>query len=410
MPKYAMRKKPKPTQEQRTEGIYGRDRRKYKKRLPKDPSKLLRWAGSGTIEDFDRLHKLARKARATVPTYLEGAIERISTIDKLGLIEEIQASEQHNIGAGMVLDGINYILDMVPFGSWLWPVAAAQSSINAMKGDGLNQVDEQFARLVGATYGTIEDRPYVLDHWRRQVQFDGEYISVFDNPDGHRVICVRGTQGAGDIGEDVLVGITGRNTNVIGEELLQILAATPKEVVVDLAAHSLGTSLALQAYVSNSFVHDAIHETYLYNPAYSPIMRGNAEKFERDTSVRYFINLTDAVSLGSIGHRAPSNVVYRTEGGPLTGHQLAQWQGSGVHTPQYNSPPVAELHAQKAVYGSGPTQKDPLSQLSDPEYLLAHVSLQDEQPVEKDTGAAEQSADAGAFDFGDVEQYDYAKL
>jgi len=40
---------------------------------------------------------------------------------------------------------------------------------------------------------------------------------------------------------------------VIGKELLQILAATPESMVVDLAAHSLGTSLALQAYSMDEF-------------------------------------------------------------------------------------------------------------------------------------------------------------
>ena len=74
MPKYAMRKKPKATTEQRIQTKPMRGNRKYTKRLPRDPDKLLRWAGSGTIEDYDRLHKMAKKARATVPTYLDEAI------------------------------------------------------------------------------------------------------------------------------------------------------------------------------------------------------------------------------------------------------------------------------------------------------------------------------------------------
>ena len=186
------------------------------------------------------------------------------------MIEEIQAAEEHNISAGWFLDAVNWLFDKVPFGNWLWPVSAAQSSINAMKGDGLNEVDEQYARLVGATYGTVDQRPYVIDHWKRQVQFDSSYVSVWDNRDGHRLIAVRGTQGAADIGEDILVGLTGVSTDVIGSELLQILAATPKGMVVDLASHSLGTSLALQAY-KNKTIYNGIHETYLYNPAYSPL-------------------------------------------------------------------------------------------------------------------------------------------
>ena len=46
-----------------------------------------------------------------------------------------------------------------------------------------------------------------------------------------------------------------------------------------------------------------MHETYLYNPAWSPIMRGSVDHFERDTNVRYFINLNDLVSMGPLGTR-----------------------------------------------------------------------------------------------------------
>ena len=153
---------------------------------------------------------------------------------------------------------MNWLLDKVPWGGWLWPVSAAQSTINAQKGDGLNEVDEQYARLVGATYGEAGERPYVIDHWKRQLQFDTNYVSVWDNPDGHRLIAVRGTQGSGtDIGEDILVGLTGQSTDVIGSDLLQILAATPKGMVVDLASHSLGTSLALQAYKNKTIYNNS---------------------------------------------------------------------------------------------------------------------------------------------------------
>ena len=102
---------------------------------------------------------------------------------------------------------------------------AAQSAINAQKGDSLNEVDEQYARLVGATYKSVEQRPFIIDHWRRQVDFDSEYVSVWDSLDGHRLIAVRGTSGTGtDIGEDILVGITGSSTNLIGNRLLEVIA------------------------------------------------------------------------------------------------------------------------------------------------------------------------------------------
>ena len=159
--------------------------------------------------------------------------------------------------------------------------------------------------------------------------------------------------------------------------------------MIDLAAHSLGTALALQSYSQSSTTYERIHETYLYNPAYSPLLRGAADAYERDTNVRYFINLNDVVSMGSFGHRAPRNVVYKTNGSARTGHQIAQWQGSGVHTPQYHSPPETKIHAKKAV---------------DPEH-----KVDPEGSPETAAGAAE-IVQVHEFDFGHEQSFDYAAL
>jgi hypothetical protein len=389
MPRYSTRRANKPAKKRA---------RKYPKRLPRDVHKRLRWAARGTNKDYEKLRQLAKKARASLPSHVDAAAyERLMHVDRLEMIEQIQAAEEHNVSAGWFLDAVNWLFDKVPFGNWIWPIHAAQSSINSLKGDGLNQVDEQYARLVGAT-GTVDERPYVIDHWKRQVQFDSSYISVFDNPDGHRVICVRGTQGTGqDIGEDILVGITGRSTNVIGDQLLQILAATPDSMVVDLAAHSLGTSLALQSY-KDKLIYNAVHETYLYSPAYSPFLRGATDAYERDENVRYFINTRDAVSMGGMGHRAPANVVFRSSGNPVTAHKLAQWQGSSAYQdPIYHAPPETRVHAHKQVF--------PPKQSQD-------IVKEDVEPV----AARSESVDAprgvqptatGSFDFGDVPEFDY---
>jgi len=294
---------------------------------------------------------------------------------------------------------VNWVLDKIPWGNWLWPVSAAQSAINSQKGDGLNEVDEQYARLVGATYGGLDNRPYVIDHWKRQVAFDSEYVSVWDNPDGHRLIAVRGTEGsADDIAEDILVGFTGNATNRLGGELLQILAATPQGTVVDLASHSLGTSLALESY-SNGTIYNKIHETYLFNPAYSPFMRGKTDAYEKDSSVRYFINVRDVVSMGGSAHKAPRNAVYRSEGNIATSHNLAQWQGASAYQdPIYHAPPETVVHARKQAlqltkHEESPEQYDAL----DPT----------ETSVLHDPGRSEPGP---AFDFGAETTYDFGAL
>ena len=85
----------------------------------------------------------------------QDAFARLEKIDRLTMIDEIQAHEQHDVSAGFFLDAANGLLDWVPWGNWVWPVSAAQSTINAQKGDSLNEVDEQYSRLVGATYGAL---------------------------------------------------------------------------------------------------------------------------------------------------------------------------------------------------------------------------------------------------------------
>ena len=387
-----------PTYRTRDQKTKKRASRKYPKRLPRDPAKLFRWAAKGSLVDYEKLREIAKKARHSLPAFIDGvAFEKLMHVDRLTMIEEIQASEQHDVSAGWFLDGLNWLFDKIPWGNWLWPVSAAQASINSQKGDSLNEVDEQYARLVGATYGSIDERPYVIDHWKRQVQFDGSYLSVWDNRDGHRLIAVRGTQGTGtDIGEDILVGLTGRSTNLIGRELLDIIAATPEGVVVDLACHSLGTSLALQAY-SDKTIYNRIHETYLYNPAYSPFLRGSTDAFENDENVRFFINVQDVVSMGGMGHSAPSNVVYRTQGNPVSAHKLAQWQGSSAYQdPIYHAPPETRVHAHKQVLGA--------PEVKEAEYAAADTD------IHQDPGdTAGPVEDPGVFDFGET-AYNYELL
>ena len=398
MPSYKTRRSDKPAKKKA---------RKYAKRLPLDPTKRLRWAARGTVKDYARLRELAKRARASLPAHIDrDAFERLLHVDRLTMIEEIQAAEEHNISAGWFLDSVNWVLDKVPFGNWIWPVAAAQSAINSQKGDGLNEVDEQYARLVGATYGSVDERPFVIDHWKRQVQFDSAYISVWDNPDQHRLIAVRGTQGSGlDIGEDILVGLTGRSTDLISKELLQIVAATPEGVVVDLAAHSLGTSLTLQAY-GNKTVYNAIHETYLYSPAYSPFLKGLTDGYERDENVRYFINTRDVVSLGGMGHRAPSNVVFRSGGNPISAHNLAQWQGAySYQEPIYHAPPETRVHAHKAVYGGEKAENAQGSPVKD-----AGLADSGEGRTELPVGEPVPTGQDGPFDFGDVPEFNYGAL
>ena len=115
----------------------------------------------------------------------------------------------------------------------------------------------------------------------------------------------------------------------IGSELRKILDHTKPDKTVDLGAHSLGTSLALTAFHNDPTLQDRIHQSYLFNPAFSPLSKeGNiTDKYESDDRVCYFIDLSDPVSVGDLGSKGPSNVVYRNNWNPFTAHKLVQWGG-----------------------------------------------------------------------------------
>ena len=323
-----------------------------RKGLPRDRRKLLRFVAAGSAKDYDRLAAAAKRLRDQRPPYVDPiALDQIARADKVAAVENVAATRQGD--SSPFLDALSWVLEKVPLGNWSWPVAAAQSAIKAQRGGALTETDERYARLVGATYGGTAVRPYVVDHWQRQAAFDSEYCTVWDAPDGHRLITVRGTEGFADLTQDALLAMLGTTTDAISDDLLSILAATPRTTVVDLAAHSLGTALALDAYKSPA-IYNRIHETFLYNPAYSPLVRGSADAYERDSSVRYFVNLHDLASMGSFGHRSPANAVFRTTGTISSAHELAQWQGSGIHSQHFRSPASTTHHATVAVYGQDP--------------------------------------------------------
>ena len=177
-------------------------------------------------------------------------------------------------------------------------------------------------------------------------------------------------------------------------------------------------------------VIDAISRAY--SSEYANVHRGlhflsNAatDAYEKDENVRYFINVQDAVSMGGFGHSAPSNVVYRTQGNPLTAHKLAQWQGSSAYqAPIYHAPPETRVHAHKAWFGDRVQERPFEDQLTDGEYLIGRSRVvggyDKEHPPPPEDAAGYMGTDAAAdraldegptFDFGDYEEpYNYALL
>ena len=304
-----------------------REKKRVRAQVPRDKRKLSHWAVRATHGDLRKLAEHATKMAEQRPSYVtDEALQLLQNPSRRKLIEASHQKENH-----WFTDGLAWMLDKVPRGvGFDWLKGLGQAGLKPFRGDHLTEVDQQYARLVNLAYNEVAERPDEFEHWKRQDEFDSDYISVFDNEDGHRFVAVRGTKmNARDLGNDALIGVTGRPTNLIGEELKRVLDHTEPGRTVDVGGHSLGTSLILTAFDGDKTLQDRVHQTYLYNPAMSPFARNVTQQYESDDRVRYFMDLLDPVSIGDIGEKGPSNVVYRTSyKDPLHSHNLVKWGGS----------------------------------------------------------------------------------
>ena len=317
MPRYKSRSKSRAT----------REKKRIRAQVPRDKRKLSHWAVRGSHKDYQKLRDHATKLAPDRPSYVtDGALDLLQNANRRSLLEATHTHDNH-----WFTDGLAWLLDKVPRDSGLnWLKGLGQAALKPFRGDHLTEVDEQYARLVNEAYKENAGRDPTFEHWNHQKEFDSNYVTVYDNEDGHRFVAVRGTKvNMQDLKEDAIIGLDGRPNNLIGDELKRVLDNTEPGRTVDVGAHSLGTSLVLTAFDNDDTLQSRVHQTYLYNPAMSPFAEENVtQDFEEDERVRYFIDLLDPVSVGGIGSKGPSNVVYRTSyHNPLHSHQLTQWGG-----------------------------------------------------------------------------------
>jgi len=203
----------------------------------------------------------------------------------------------------------------------------------------------------------IAVNPYVQPQlsYKRVTEFDSSYISVWDGPDPTnlskplRVIAVRGTQvrwrhpvrSYADVYEDVKVYAKGFPDDLIHGQMAAIMKATPKDLTIDVCAHSLGTSLVLETYMKTLSVEDRTRRTYLFNPIYTPFhhsgkMSEISRLFEDNMDCRWFLNTGDIVSVEGqdkmLGGRWPKNVTLNIGRQPPflhinRNHSITQWNG-----------------------------------------------------------------------------------
>ena len=312
-----------------------RERKKRKRALggmSRDKRALMHWAVRGTKEDYKKLRTHARKVLlgGALPGYLEPlAVDDVAHATRETMVHALH----HNPVGGALVDAVAHTINSVPGAKWTWAAKAMQASLKPFRGQGITEQDETYARLVQAGYNAQGERPDKLGGYRRVGAYDSNYVSVWDNTDGHRLVVVRGTKPSKqDLVQDLHIGARGRPKNLVGDELRKIMDESGSRVV-DVAGHSLGTSLILEGYTANPGMIDKVHGTFLYNPAYgAPGLYniGSTSDYEANPNVRYFINTGDVVSIGGIGSVGPVNMVSRNPRSlnPLANHSLEQWTGN----------------------------------------------------------------------------------
>jgi hypothetical protein len=416
-------------------------RRTAIKAVPRDKRLLMRWARKGTPKDYEKLHAHVARSLLKVPDWVDmDTVKKLGKAGQLGLNTMIKehkperpSDEQAQYHGGKVGEAVHKLTDAL---SWLvqeagggknnpvpWLGNLPQYALKPFRGEAQTEVDEQYARLLSGGYKKLGERPEQSLGWQRVPKWDTEYVSVWDNPDGHRFICVRGTNPTAkkDLLHDVNIARLGTTYDEVGPELQRILDDTEPSRIVDIAGHSLGTVLILQAYKNNKDLQSRIHMTRLYNPAYNPQllaagwMPSVAKDYEQDPRVRYLINLGDVVGLGGMGGAGPKNVVYRTPLGntiqwnetgggldPYHLHTLRQWQGpywdglddpKPLPTPESTGLPQERVDEMQGIYRPEVLEYTGPSGLAD---------LVEQQPNELDTGAMAQG---DVLDFGDDEDF-----
>jgi hypothetical protein len=355
MPKYTSRKKAAAKRQRKTIG----------KSISKDKRILKRWAAQGSTADYAKLRRYVTKYTPKAPDYVsKEALERLATTDRRRMVESL-----HNDGGAVqanneFIDALAWVAHVMP--SWPWSTDLYKNSMQGFKGDSVTEQDEDYAKLLSATYA--ENRPEVMEHWQRLPQYDSEYVSLWINQDGHAYIAVRGTKltSGKDLLQDaeILVSGTVPGQSEIVPQIQRILRDLSPDVTVDAGAHSLGTTLLLKAYEQEPQIKRRIRQSFIYNPASSPLAplmpsflnaKSSTEDFIDDKTVRYFINLADPVSAGFLGDSNIANVVYRTGSAlsPMTSHSIESWYPGDYESLDTKQLPTLE-QTDEGTISSGP--------------------------------------------------------
>jgi len=154
--------------------------------------------------------------------------------------------------------------------------------------------------------------------------------------DNHReppyaLISVRGSAKAKDfLVDDAGILLTGKSRNLIQTDLKRAVDKYADAGTVEVAGHSLGTTLVSEALQGDSTILDKIDRVDFFNPATSPLTKAVVSDFSDESKAHFYENQGDLVGLGQMLYSsAPKNVTMLPiqSMNPLTNHGIEQWMG-----------------------------------------------------------------------------------
>ena len=131
-----------------------------------------------------------------------------------------------------VTDALSWLISTLGGGKRgpAWLTGLPQYALKPFRGEQQTEVDEQYARLISGGYRVQGTRPDALKGWKRVPKWDSNYVSVWDNPDGHRFVSVRCKPHKNDLTTDLVhdasIAARGTTSDVVGPQLQRILDDT----------------------------------------------------------------------------------------------------------------------------------------------------------------------------------------
>lgn len=276
-----------------------------------------------------------------------GAFKDLSTGSKQQLIHAIHEEEKARHSGSPVGGGLtDAFSDM---GSWMWDKTqtlvpglkianglyhGVANNVSAMTHDNsISDHTHQIADFVQLAYSDDVDKPTDVAGYTRDSIYDrNQYIDVWQNSDtDHVIVAVRGTKTSetSDLAEDSKILTGGSPQDLISSDLQEIVQKYGDDSI-EIAGHSLGSSLIGAAFDSKPGLLDSFDRVDLFNPGSSPLAESNVVNALSDKEqVHWYMNSADLVGWGALAQNTlPSdNLVMNGPQGfsPLANHGIEQW-------------------------------------------------------------------------------------